>query len=230
MSLTTEERIRNFRDERLGKIRKGDTPVKLEEAPKIILHIIPPSGVNPTARFDISSLADKCRQFKLMYTDVLDCWFNFDGFLISGPCRELDIAKSYLQIFRNGSIEAVDAFILGLRKNISSSSFEKGLLDALPQYVSIQKKLSVEPPLYIMLSLLGVRGYTMAHGLDDYGRRKQAHHPIDRDDLLLPEVVVEKFDCDLVKIMKLVFDPVWNACGYASSMNYDQSENRIKQQ
>lgn len=56
LSETSAERIRNFRLERLGKIVAGETPIALEENPKIVLHIIPFSAFDPVAQFDVSSL------------------------------------------------------------------------------------------------------------------------------------------------------------------------------
>jgi hypothetical protein len=131
-------------------------------------------------------------------------------------------AHSYLQIFRNGSIEAVDAFLLRSRegeRTISSVAYERDLLDALLRFLSIQKQLGVEPSLLIMLSLLGVSGYTMA--VDPRRFRWSDIHPIDRDSLLIPEVVIESFECDPVEVMRPIFDAIWNAAGWPRSMNYD---------
>lgn len=50
-------------------------------------------------------------------------------------------------------------------------------------------------------------------------------HQIERNNLLMPEVMVENFDFEPSKVMKLIFDAVWNACGYPGSQNYDGSGN-----
>lgn len=223
MSLSSAERIRGFRDERLRKIADGKTPVKLYEAPKIVLHIIPFGAFDhPVATFDLSSLDSKPDRLKPIYIDIGGHRYNSDGFLTYCRRPELDSYYSYVQIFCNGSIEAVDAFILSFKKTIPTP-FEKGLLDALQRYLRIQKPLGVEPPLFIMLSLLGVSGYTMAYHPHDNSLPTQAIHPIDRDNLSVPEAVIESFDCDPVEVMKPVFDVVWNAAGWPRSMNYDES-------
>jgi hypothetical protein len=49
--------------------------------------------------------------------------------------------------------------------------------------------------------------------------------PIDRDALLLPDVIAEEFDVDVPKLLKPVFDGLWNACGYPRSLNYDDEGN-----
>lgn len=224
LSETTAERIRNFRVERLSKIVAGETPVALDETPKIVLHIIPFSAFDPAARIDVSSLANEVGHFKPIYTGVSGYRHNFDGFLTYGALSDSGSADSYLQIFRNGSIEAVDAEILRPhppKKIIPSLYYEERLIDVLSTiYLRTQKRLNVEPPLFIMLSFLGVSGYTMA--VSSSLSWSPYIHPIDRDALLVPEVVVENFDCDPAKVMKPVFDAVWNAAGWPRSMNYDE--------
>lgn len=134
---------------------------------------------------------------------------------------------TYLQVFRNGIIEAVDASIMepeGSELTIPSLLFERKLLDALPRFLSIQRQLGVEPPLFIILSLLGVSGYTMGVNtsrLDTY--------PIDRDALILPEIILEKFDCNPSEVMRPIFDAIWNAAGWPRSMNYNENGERVKQ-
>ena len=37
--------------------------------------------------------------------------------------------------------------------------------------------------------------------------------------------MIESFDFESSKVMKPIFDAVWNACGYPGSQNYDDSGN-----
>lgn len=221
LSETTTERIRNFRIERLSKIIAGETPVLLNETAKIILHIIPFGAFNPATRFDVSSLASDVGKLQPISAPVGDTRHNFDGYL------SFKNQLTYLQVFRNGIIEAVDASIMepkGSELTIPSLTFERKLLDALPRFLAIQRQLGVEPPLFIILSLLGVSGYTMGVNtsrLDTY--------PIDRDALLLPEIILEKFDCNPSEVMRPIFDAIWNAAGWPRSMNYNENGERVKQ-
>lgn len=52
--------------------------------------------------------------------------------------------------------------------------------------------------------------------------------PIDRDVLLVPEVVVEDFNVASDQVMKPIFDAVWNAAGWPGSHNYDNAGNWIR--
>lgn len=221
LSETTTERIRNFRIERLSKIIAGETPILLNETAKIILHIIPFGAFNPAKRFDVSSLASDVGKLQQISAPVGDTRHNFDGYL------SFKNSLSYLQVFRNGIIEAVDARILQPEDSeltIPSLLFERKLLDALPRFLAIQRQLGVEPPLFIILSLLGVSGYRL-----DVCTSRLDTYPIDRDALILPEIIVENFECKPSEVMRPIFDAIWNAAGWPRSMNYNENGERVKQ-
>jgi len=50
-------------------------------------------------------------------------------------------------------------------------------------------------------------------------------HPIDRDVLIVPDVLIEKYLFDLPRVLRPAFDAVWNACGRVRSLNYDAEGN-----
>jgi hypothetical protein len=217
LSETTSERIRDFRIERLARVVAGETPVLLKEGAKIVLHMIPLRAFDPGTRFDVNSLVRDASRVEPMYTTSWSHRFNFDGVLGYS-------SHSYLQVFRNGIIEAVEALLLDDRRGeriIPSIAYEKELLNALPRFLSIQKEVGVDPPLFIMLSLVGVKSYTMA--VDRFRFLGYDSHPVGRDTLQVPEVVIERFDIDPAEVMKPIFDAVWNATGFPRSMNYDDS-------
>jgi hypothetical protein len=41
--------------------------------------------------------------------------------------------------------------------------------------------------------------------------------------LIIPEIMIEKFEINVDKPMRDIFDVVWNAAGWPASMNYDES-------
>lgn len=225
LSETTTERIRSFRAERLGRIVAGETPVPLADAPKIVLHMIPFGAFDPGVRLDVVSLAsDPGRLVPVLHMAGGSYRHNFDGLLIYGQSSQSASAWSYSQIFRNGSIEAVDAVVLpfrGDKRFISSVAYEEWSLEGLSRFLSIQKQLGVEPPLFVMLSLLGVSGCAMA--VDPSRLFLHEAHPIDRDSLVASEILVENFECDPAEVMRPVFDAIWNAAGWPRSMNYDET-------
>ena len=149
----------------------------------------------------------------------------FSGKPLTYSSGEEERSHSYVQLFKNGIIEAVEGSILDHNhtkgKLLIPTNYEKVLIKLLPDYLSILETLNVELPIFIFLTLIGVRGYSMAvDGRKDW---IDEVHTIDRDILLLPEVVIESYDVIARDILRPCFDSVWNSCGYPKSLNYDDT-------
>jgi hypothetical protein len=215
---TLTERLKNFRSERLAKIVAGETPIPLDNNPKIILHIIPFGAFDPSIRFDISSLSKTSTiLMQPIHADGWNSRHNFDGFLTYDSISDNGTYSSYLQFFHNGAIEAVNASII--RNGIIPQAYEEVLVYPLRNLLEVQNNLGVEPPIIIMLTLLEVSGATIAIS-DPFGTRRT--HYIDRDYLLVPEVMIESFDIKPAEVMKPIFDAIWNAAGWPRSLNYNK--------
>ncbi|MET0647808.1 MAG: hypothetical protein ABW208_14425 [Pyrinomonadaceae bacterium] len=226
ISETFAERARNFRMERLGHIIAGETPVKLQDSPFAVLHLVPASAFDPGSRLDISPLLGQSDRLRPMidYDSYSAPRYNFDG-LFSHASTE-GRASSYVQLFRNGTVEAVLADVQNPdyenKKMLPSGWLEKHFIEALPIYVRAQRDVGVEPPVFLMFSLLGVSGYYM--GIDGRHRlRRYDQSPIDRDALLVPEIVLEGFDQEASMTLRPAFDAIWNAAGWPRSMSYDEN-------
>ena len=48
-------------------------------------------------------------------------------------------------------------------------------------------------------------------------------HTIDRDVLLLPEVIVESYGVKAEDVLKPCFDSIWNACGFPGDLYYNDA-------
>ncbi len=105
----------------------------------------------------------------------------------------------------------------------SAVRVERTLIHACEHYLRSLQTLGVLPPVAILVTALGWRGFCMAESSDHYVLNPT--DPIDRDALLLPDVIAEEFDVDVPKLLKPVFDGLWNACGYPRSLNYDDEGN-----
>jgi hypothetical protein len=109
---------------------------------------------------------------------------------------------------------------------IPSLAYEEALVGYLPQCFQILQKLGCQPPVLVGISLIGVRGSRLAVDvmveLSMGGTR-----PIDRDVLMLPEIVVEDLAAPAGPLLKPTLDMVWNACGYMASPYFDAAGNWI---
>lgn len=229
------ERIRLFRTERLGKIFAGETPLMLAGGAKVVLHVVPLNSLDTAAEvFDVSKFADEQYLYAPISANGWNNRYNFDGYLTYAEKSDDMNASTYLQIFRNGIIEAVDERLLrpriGNGRSIPSVAFEDTLLKSLLRYLEIQKRLGIPTPLFVMLSIIGVSGYVMnARGPRHRFLVEDEGHPIDRDVLVIPEIMIDDFNCDPFETMRPAFDAVWNAAGWPRSMNYDREGKWIGQ-
>lgn len=103
----------------------------------------------------------------------------------------------------------------------NSLRFENDIAKAVHYFLFLQRKFAIEPPICIMISLLGMSGYTMVAG--KYGEESKQ---FERDSLILPELIIHSYDTNLFKAMKHLFDMIWNAVGYPKSICYDEAGNR----
>lgn len=213
------EKIRLFRNERLGSIISDQVPIRLIPGARTVLHIIPFAAFEAAASFPIEAIANNPSTVKPIGGLFTNSRYNFDGLLMING-NEGGASRGYVQIYRNGIIEAVDSYMLRPRSNeltIPSIVFERELIKAAMIYLDVQKQMTVPPPISILLSLLGVSGYVMAVGQ----RIGEIPYPIDRDTLILPEIIFENFPSDIPRALRPAFDAVWNAAGLATSLSYD---------
>lgn len=224
LSETTIERIQNFRLERIAAISANETSVPLENNPKIVLHIIPISAFSYNINYNILLLYSHRHELMPVWSDSLSSRYNFDGFLAYPYISsESNCTDAYSQFYRNGIVEIVDASIIRVWSNdkIIPSFFEEKIIKGLRNSLKYLKFLEVNPPFIVMLSFLGVRGHVVAlSGRPDLRRNK-----IDRDNLLLPDIILESYEVNLIDAMKDIFNMVWNASGFPRSMNFDEAGN-----
>lgn len=221
LSETIPERIRNFRAERLLRIVAGETPVPLPDSPKIVLHIVPISAFSAGSQLDPSLMREHREELQLLIESATDGRFNLDGYLRYGYSIADEASRSgYCQLFRSGISEVVNAGTLyerGDRTFIPSATFERGVVACAESHLSALRRMDVPPPLVVLLSLLGVKGWEMA---TPQQYRKWDSTPFDRDELLLQEVVLQEYGGSVPQLLRPVFDQVWNASGWPNSPYY----------
>jgi len=216
------DRFRNFRLERVTKLLNNQTPVLMNGNPKFVIHIIPFNSFNYAQHIDMSS--DKwLDQFKSTEYNNYRKRHNFDGYLIHDPFDNNSPAGHYIQYFRNGEVEIVDTsctFTNQGNKLIDISRFEDIILSVIPRSVNSVLNFNFGFPTVVMLSVLTIKGYVIWVNSRRYIRSNG--YSIDRDNLLINEIIVQNIK-ELSKAItyKPLFDPVWNACGIAGSLNYN---------
>lgn len=215
-SQTLRDRVGNFVDERRLKILSDELPIPMWKGGKLVLHLIPLESYSDNFRVDIKKWGlenDLAPIFHRGWSHQR----NFEGQLVY--TRDSDQNTfSYVQLYTNGIIEAVDATLLSHAvdesPSIPSSEYEDRLSLALGRYLSFYKKIGINIPILCSLSLCGVRNYVLS--TNSYRRSK-----LNKDHLFLPFTMIETYQSDSTDILKSSFDLIWNAFGFDGSQNYD---------
>lgn len=215
------DKILKFRRERVSLIAAGETPVPMNDEPKIILHIISIAsyGTSQTITFNDRDLGPAplgSSGFSTLQT--------LEGLVsYSGPEFSEEPVRAYTLQFRNGILEAVDS--IGREneqfgKRVFIGRAEQTLVSDLPAYFRYLTRHGLPLPYFLFVSITGVRNGVFATKRDwDHAIKR----PLRRDDLLLPEM--RFVDSDLNRpielVMRPIFDLMWNSFGYPKSLNFN---------
>lgn len=222
-SSTITDRVRAFRTDRVISLANNDTPLPFFTGAKIVLHFLPlESFISPVEYDYLKFHKEPWKVPPIGGLQGVDRRINFEGLMTyRGTNTE---AHSYLQIYRNGILEAVDGHILAPFGNqstgqIPSVVYEGQLLDYFPMCLSTLQQLGVEPPILFGLTFTNIRGYRMELSNHSFPPRGDA--PISRDSLMLPEALISKPTVPPEEILLPLFNLIWNACGHPKSRNFN---------
>lgn len=223
-SQTLTEQISKFKTERIAQLFADNLPLPFYDGGKIVLHLIPLESFNPNYSIDLNPIINNPAKLKPIYTSGWNHRINLEGVLsYSGGGN--DKSHSYIQLYRNGIIEAVEGLMLSAereKKYIPSVAYELELIKSLREFLNLTKELEINMPMVIFLTLIGVKGYEMAV---DKMLFRDEYYKIDKDILQLPETIIESFGIEPKNILRPMFDLVWNACGFKRSYNFDEVGN-----
>lgn len=229
---TARDRVRQFRSERIDRIQREEAPTHVGSGPKIVFHALPLNSDEDTwARFrdaehDAAVIKDGVALYlrlQLINRPVQNWHYNTDGFLT----KTVESHNSYVQVFRDCGIEAVDVTLIqphGLDsrddelKVTQGVNIERGVIRALQSYQRFWTFLGVAGPIALFLTLTRVKGC----GIIAKSGRLLRHEFVgfDRDCVMTSDVVMTDLSVAADCILKPLFDFIWNAGGYPESPHY----------
>jgi hypothetical protein len=214
------EKVRRFRDERLARIVAGDTPLNLGDAPKVVIHILPLTSLGSGWAIDIDRLKYDFGGLRLPCFEMTDGnpHFNFDGLVTVDPRAQGQNGCAYAQAFRSGAVEFADIWTLSSgvgAGRLRAKAVEKSVVLGLQEYLRMMPALGIAAPVVVMPSVLGVLGWQIRIS-DEEGPRA-----IDRNDLMLPDVLLDDLVIDAGMVLRPSFDAMWQAAGWRRSQSYN---------
>lgn len=225
-SETIIDRVRKWRMERIANILADETPLILTRPAKIIMHVMPLCAFSSLFKADILSIVRDEVSLRPINASWSMVSLDFDGAFVHNGTYDDPKPTAYTYAFRNGCIEGCDTTLLSSysEKKIAGEVSEYRLMEFLERSVQVLKKLDCEPPFFVALSLLNVRGFTMH---TDHTLRSITNTLISRDHLFAPEAFVESYDFAASEVLRESFYMIWNACGRQRSPNYTDN-NKLR--
>lgn len=222
-SETTTEKIKNFIQNRISNIIAEDTPIELEIAKGsyVILHIIPINAFDIKSKYNFNDLNNDLSLIRPINSNGYNQRLNFDGLLTYTPMGlNPTKAYTYLQLFRNGIIEAVETSILTTKRNnilgIPAAFLRREVNRTIKNGLELYRKYQIQPPFLVFLNLIGVKNYIIFADPSRFIWMDQ--RSIDRNNLLIQEVLLEDYDCNVNDSLKFIYDSIWNAAGWQEAM------------
>jgi len=220
LSETIVSQIKQFKEERVSIIDIDESFAPIRTGPKIIIHIIPIVSFELGYYIEPSDIRTQ-RWDPIYGSTSYNQRYNIDGLLYYDKMGNEQEYYTYVQIFRNGIVEAVDAYLLQLedqRSIFASPIIEHQIFLAIQRYLENMRNLEIELPFFIYITFTEVNGYKLK-------LLTRFSEPIDRDTLTLPEIMIETEDYTLEKVVKSPFDSLYNAFGLEMHRHFDEDGN-----
>ncbi len=212
--------IRRFRQNRVETIARGSIPTELVNSAKTVIHLVPLTSDGHPTHSD-TDLAQRILAFLAShkYGSSERGIANREGFLFY-------TSEWYVQVFPTGTIEVVETGLLTTCAEgnlISSPDYEVACTQCVRSHLVAQWcsffNVNTQPPVAVMITLLGVSGFAMNR--DSFrGLRTPGSNRIDESVVVLPEVALENSGENLLEKSRPVWDGLWRAAGWEGSPHY----------
>ncbi|TAY50942.1 AlbA family DNA-binding domain-containing protein [Rhizobium leguminosarum] len=219
------EKIKAFHADRLVKITAGETPIGMNAAGKLVIHVVPLPAFTDGSMMDLIAKITAGTHVPVPPNESglpTRQSVNIDGYLnYVNPGPHGDSRMAYAQFFRKGIIEGV----ADLRTDDGSSSrfvgvpFVRLVVGKVQQYLATADHYDMGLPAYVFLSLCNASNTVYRYPVPGGGF--QEADPLGREIIALPEIYVDSFDVDVAKAMRPAFDVLWNAFGHHHCDVYD---------
>lgn len=228
LSETLADKIKRFREERISSILSDQTPIPMEKGAKIVLHLIPINAFYPGQQYDIDKIKHKSSMVPINIRSASGFNYTFEGLINKEiPPNEESLSLFYVELYRNGIIESVtSSFFNNDNQTMDSSLHETEIVNSLKEYLNAYKELNIEFPVFVFITLVGVKGYHLEYQKGSYQDSTPKSY-VDRTVLATTEIILETYSENIGNALKPAFDAIQNAFGVSGSENYDNDGNWI---
>ena len=224
------ERIRAFRIERIAKITARETPIPVFGNRRfLVLHVVPYSAFDMRQSLSLSEVEKRWLQFAPIGSSAptYPC-VNFDGFLgLSNADENAPEQRAYIQVFRSGAIESVAALHDGAI--LKTIDLEGSVVLYACRYANALHGCGVDPPLVVLVSLIGIKGASFIAGNEAFGLHARGIQA-DRDQYHFTEGVFETIPANNgegAPALRPILDHLAGLAGKSSTPTFDGTGNYL---
>lgn len=232
-------RIREFISERIVEIDANKYNYVNKKNPIITVHAIPINRFLKRDFFSINQIDTAVEASKSSaFHSTVNRRITFDGVrLISS--RRKDGDQAYAHYFLDGTVEIAGQvgifFVQGKNGSpqegtlmIRSRIFCRRIIEAFQEIRAYYSHLQVDQPIVFFMSVLNARGYHIYNG-DWCDYSENSSNIIDRDVVMLPETIVDRFTklqiSEIPNAIKPLLDSFWNSSGFEKCNFFDDEGN-----
>jgi Schlafen, AlbA_2 len=229
----TSSRLREFRADRTANIQNGNALWPLCSSRVGVIHLLPLASFASGYRCQIDKIPQEI--VPILYPMGRRPSTYIPKFTFEGYANQMwwggegGMLNGYSHLFRNGAIEKVNAGFLDQSPAPEPDTagdvaqlywFEIQIMDCAERMLKIMELLEIPGPYYLLVAFLNVQGLRVTSAEREHFLRDV--RTIDRQNLILPEVLLESADISIEAEMRSSFDMIWNAAGWKRSFSYDE--------
>ncbi len=213
-----DDRLKRFRDDRLARIVAGETPIALHEGGWVAIHVLPLSSFAQRNSVNLTAVHNEPYRLKPYNTTSYNMRYNTDGVCVWSSPHGGTFSFGYNQLFRTGAVEGVNTFISGSEENqliLYNTAIQKIIIHVVTSALQTMSFLSVPGPYVVTAAIYGARDAVLEHVHNSIGMHSTRinHYRIDRDMLVLPDILLDQLPEDGEEALCPLFDVLWQAGG-----------------
>lgn len=215
-SFGLQDRIREFRRNRISLILANECVGNLGTSAKIVFHLIPEWSFELGNTIDLKFFEHN-PSIEPLSGSSWNFQYNADGCCVLGTHYSSGEVQTYTQFFHNGIIEATEIRLVSGYKDkkiYNWQAFQDAIIHKLIKYGSCLEHFGIPKPWYISATILNAKGYVTESSWED-------SKPLERDIINSLDGICTE-DIGFEDALRPVFDSLSNAFGYSGAWYFQK--------
>lgn len=214
-SLTDQWRssAENFRKTRLASYIETSPGIPDSEA-TLLFHVI------PLGERDLMDLKGKAQEVTSILPSTIGVTGWSPGYNLDGIIKRFGGNLGYVQVFRNGGLEALE--LLNFQEKDSEGRWQFFLdhitnfcMKHLHYYLKFAEHYHIDAPFVVYINIINMSGAYVRTGMG--GNTPFANG---RDKVLLPGIYIDDISIDINQVLRSSFDIIYQSCGSPKCPSY----------